>query len=913
MDATKRRQKADEMLTEQLDFMGKTKSMGDAPELKDFFAGIRKRREAGEIGPVMATSARAQALGVVGAQKFDLDKLSGPMGDFFGILSKSSGILAMWIGMFAMIGKLILGADKAVKDFNKTVMEGTAGFTELSDLSLMDDATSDADKVVGALARVRNEAKTLWNALHMSAEEMTKAVLTMQSAGATYDQILAGFSGNLQNAATVVQTYSLVTGQSIESIGGFIADMHDSLVMPFEDMEGVLAAVTHEMYASSLGADRFFSALKNITMQNRLYNASIKGTGAILETLGKSSQVAADDTMKMAEQLTQAVKGMSDAQRVGMAQMLEGYSKGIVKVLFERDLATKDTEIKEVEKDLRDAGVTITKAGVDLSSLPEDMDKSTEQLIHKLDNLKFERGEVSEYTKGGLELSEAMKYLSEASNMEMILTMMTKGRTDIPLKELAKKIGGVDPKIGEVVGLPPELYDMVKKYFSGAETDFRLSGDYISDAALTVDGLMDLVKDAATNFDDAASAAQRREEAAARTREARPMTDALTDFFGNIFFVISDTLSDIYRFIANKWEDFAPDISERDMRTSVADLDIALAQRAEAGAGVRAPLEEELIGLKKQEKKTGVKSARQVEVETLLANYKKAEDDAAKMIQEIKDREETRIREQREPSKEAFEGIKALTSSLSSGEGALTPEDVTGLEDAVSENVQRAEEANILATDYSPVMGGGGGLSGGMDMLRDIRASEGRELYGTVTDILNKLLEVAKGKMEKAPRGSSNWSKAEIEVSSLTKELAALGSMNVGEISEEYRRIAEGGEGGNETLRKLAARRGAISGEGVATFTELSGRSATMEAVRFGQEQLRMYDIASNQPEIFKEQYAGMGDPKAFTQSIENRLRASGKTAAQYFYINIQQGETAPYEIARALAKLEAEMAKGNG
>lgn len=699
--------------------------------------------------------------------KFDLEKIP--------IINSVLGNLNKVSFMFSAVGALVmalLGLEEKVKGLNSKIVDLTAGRTRLLDFSDL-EKTADA-QVRDALNILRGSATNvehIYNRLGMRVEEVYEAGTSLQAQGddlrtvidsmvtdvdeGTY-RIVDGmkrvkpesqvFADALRESAFDVQTFATLTGKSVQDIGEMMSELHDSMVVPFQDTDDVMSVLVDDMLKSSLGADRFFTSLRNITQQSKLYSSAVTETSKILKVMGKSTMLSADGVTTLVQDLSHVMSTMSAAQVGGLekfgANLMDSYRR-------DREKATRAIA-RDVQR-LRDSGVA--ESTIELiqqgSPIPPEimstLSQAQKDIMAEIQNFSFTAEQLQMGMDDYFTRLKNVKYLSPMEQMSQILAVVAKGDTSKSMRELAK-IDGKTMEILNLLGIAPEMVDAIKRLAYGIDEDMRATGQFTKENAMTLGDFNDLLAsdkdEVSKRFEDLAKKMAMREEAISIREESRPITEAIKLALDNVLYMIADTLADIRDGVL--WlVDLIPGFnkpSRAEARGAFNEAQKVLAPSLES-------MEKELAEITKQMR--GASPAQQSALDERATALEESIKSTKSFLAQFGDRVDQFSQKGIEFSRselDTFSEIAKRAAAQGGGTGFLSSAAVSGAiaqSTGLADTERKADELAFRAQRYMPI--GGSDVALTWAMRKAIGAVLGTYGEGEMKDALAKIDKAGKG------------------------------------------------------------------------------------------------------------------------------------------------------------------------
>lgn len=264
------------------------KGMGNATqELGEGIKGAFDSLKSGDFSSVAKTFGKvvSTAMGGVTA-KTGLGAGDSMLGKIMsGIGPAIIGIGAI-IGGFAAVLKILIDADSAAKEINRSLLEGE---------QTIGDMTDNFDDLGDTLQMVRKQTTNpLFNNLWGTVSKDQVAIINgfmksgvsikgMTAGMASLDEQTKAVKGNIQN----VLVYSKLLGTSGEEMATTMGEQMTDLGLNVEGIQQRFGAVYDAALTSGFGVKRFYSMVLQATSGMTMYNVRMEEAGGLLINLGK--------------------------------------------------------------------------------------------------------------------------------------------------------------------------------------------------------------------------------------------------------------------------------------------------------------------------------------------------------------------------------------------------------------------------------------------------------------------------------------------------------------------------------------------------------------------------------------------------------------------------------------------------
>lgn len=264
---------------------------------KDIF-GLAKAggRVSGSLLKGFAKMAMAKGAGVsakggemggkMGGAVKGIGKAMQGIGPLLGSLAKLGPMLGM-VGsaMFALV-KLFLDADAAVKEMNRTVLEGASTWDTYAEGGKnVEIGMNSLDK---SLRRLRDETTDLKMNLSMgtTAKDHQQVINTLEREGITLKKLTVSFDHYTDISKQSI-VYSRLFGVSVEEIAQMQAEMMQQMGAGLNDLGKEFDMIGRAAEDSGIAQNKFFAMLRGVSSDLALYGVRIGETTKMLGQLGK--------------------------------------------------------------------------------------------------------------------------------------------------------------------------------------------------------------------------------------------------------------------------------------------------------------------------------------------------------------------------------------------------------------------------------------------------------------------------------------------------------------------------------------------------------------------------------------------------------------------------------------------------
>lgn len=290
-------------------------------------------------------SAKGKEMG--GGMGAALKGLGGAMkgvGPLLGSLSKLGPMLGL-VGsaMFALI-KVFLDADAAVKEMNRTVLEGGSTWDTYGAKGR--NVEAGMGRMDESLRRLRDETTDLRMNLSMgtTAKDHQQVINTLEREGITLEKLTVSF-GKYTDISKQSIVYSRLFGVSVDEISQMQAEMMQQMGSGLNDLGKEFDMIGKAAEDSGIAQNKFFAMLRGVSSDLSLYGVRIGETTKMLGQLGKVMSPRTAD--KFLKAFAQGFKGKSIQDR--LKSMLLG-GPGAIKAI-QQDISGQITDLVSKVKD----------------------------------------------------------------------------------------------------------------------------------------------------------------------------------------------------------------------------------------------------------------------------------------------------------------------------------------------------------------------------------------------------------------------------------------------------------------------------------------------------------------------------------------------------------------------------------
>jgi len=288
-------------------------------------------------------SAKGKDMG--GGMGAALKGLGGAMkgvGPLLGTISKLAPMLSL-VGssLFALV-KLFLDADAAVKEMNRTVLEGGSTWdTYAASGRNVEAGMGHLDK---SLRRLRDETTDLKMNLDMgtTAKDHQQVINTLEREGITLEKLTVSFDKYTDISKQSI-VYSRLFGVTVDEIAQMQAEMMQQMGSGLSDLAKEFDLIGRSAEDSGIAQNKFFAMLRGVSSDLALYGVRLGETTKMLGQLGKV--MSPRTAQKFLTEFAKGFKGTSVQDR--LKAVLMGGSKGI-DVLKKSVKEQKDDLVKQI-------------------------------------------------------------------------------------------------------------------------------------------------------------------------------------------------------------------------------------------------------------------------------------------------------------------------------------------------------------------------------------------------------------------------------------------------------------------------------------------------------------------------------------------------------------------------------------
>jgi hypothetical protein len=349
-------------------------------------AGMLKGAAKASIAHGAGIAAKGEAKGgMMGGAMKGLGKAMQGIGPLMGTLSKLVPILGLVGGAVMGLVKLFLDVDAAVKEMNKTVLEGASTWdiyaSQGKDVGL---GMSHLDDILGKVRKQTTDF-TMNAKMGTTAKDHQQFINVLSREGISLQHIDATLEENKKNVdatnksmkqytdiSSMAIGYSRLFGVSLDEIAQFQSELMRDLGDSLSDVALEFDKIGNAADAAGMAQNKFFAILRGVSSDMGLYGVRVEEVTKMLGQLGKvMSPRSAEKYMKT---FAQGMKGTSVQDR--LKTMLLGGPKAIKDV--QQDIAKQTDDMVKKFQDtagIKDAGTAKailagkTVGGVNLKGL----------------------------------------------------------------------------------------------------------------------------------------------------------------------------------------------------------------------------------------------------------------------------------------------------------------------------------------------------------------------------------------------------------------------------------------------------------------------------------------------------------------------------------------------------------------
>jgi hypothetical protein len=266
------------------------------------------------------------------------------VGPLLGSLSKLGPMLGLVGGaMFALV-KLFLDADAAVKEMNKTVLEGGSSWDTYA--SKGRNVEAGMNHMDESLRRLRDETTDLKMNMKMgtTSKDHQQVINTLEREGVTLEKMTVSFQKYTDISKQSI-VYSRLFGVSVDEIAQMQAEMMQQMGSGLNDLGKEFDLIGRSAEDSGIAQNKFFAMLRGVSSDLALYGVRIGETTKMLGQLGKVMSPRTAD--KFLKTFAQGFKGKSVQDR--LKTMLLGGPAAIKAI--QNDISGQITDLVEKVKD----------------------------------------------------------------------------------------------------------------------------------------------------------------------------------------------------------------------------------------------------------------------------------------------------------------------------------------------------------------------------------------------------------------------------------------------------------------------------------------------------------------------------------------------------------------------------------
>lgn len=246
------------------------------------------------------------------------------IGPLLGTLSKLGPILGLVGGALFALVKLFLDADAAVKEMNKTVLEGGATWDTYA--SAGKNVAAGMGRLDSSLRRLRDET-TDWDMnwdMGTTAKDHQQVINTLEREGITLERMTKSFQKYTDITKQSI-VYSRLFGVTVDEIAQMQAEMMTQMGSGLGDLGKQFDMIGRAAEDSGIAQNKFFAMLRGVSSDLALYGVRIGEATKMLGQLGKVMSPRTAD--KFLKEFAKGFQGTSITDR--LKATLLGGAKGI--------------------------------------------------------------------------------------------------------------------------------------------------------------------------------------------------------------------------------------------------------------------------------------------------------------------------------------------------------------------------------------------------------------------------------------------------------------------------------------------------------------------------------------------------------------------------------------------------------
>lgn len=289
--------------------------------------------------------------GGVGAALKGLGGAMRSVGPLLASLGKIAPILGVVGSSLMALVKLFLDADAAVKEMNRTVLEGGSTWdTYAASGRNVEAGMGHLDK---SLRRLRDEATDLSMNLSMgtTAKDHLQVINVLEREGVTLEQLTNSLAKYTDISKQAI-VYSRLFGVSIDEIAQFQSEMMAQMGSGLNDLSKEFDLIGRTAEEAGIAQNKFFAMLRGVSSDLSLYGVRIEEVTKMLGQLGKVMSPRTAD--KFLKTFAQGFKGKSIQDR--LKTMLLGGSASVKAIQDDISGQLKDLVSKVTDATGLDAG-----------------------------------------------------------------------------------------------------------------------------------------------------------------------------------------------------------------------------------------------------------------------------------------------------------------------------------------------------------------------------------------------------------------------------------------------------------------------------------------------------------------------------------------------------------------------------
>ena len=287
----------------------------------------------GKLAKAFGEKAEGSSMGVKGGALETLGKSLGG-------IAKGLLMIGAIVGGIAALAKVLLDADSAAKELNRTMFESGISGADL------------ADKFGGVSDNIDKVRKSFTEAVHynimwgVTAKDTLAILGSFAEAGFTYKEITDGAKNateeteHLQKATEGAIAYSKILGMSSSEVATNMATYMEEFGLTLKGIEERFSAITLVAKDSGFATKRFFNMVLQATSGMSMYNVRIEEAVELLVKLGRTL-----GEKKGADALTKVMQGSREKSTQERTKDVMTTGLPLVLDTLQKDAANKVAEL----------------------------------------------------------------------------------------------------------------------------------------------------------------------------------------------------------------------------------------------------------------------------------------------------------------------------------------------------------------------------------------------------------------------------------------------------------------------------------------------------------------------------------------------------------------------------------------